>query len=292
MRIAITGASGLIGTALTDSLRRDGHDVLTFVRRATRSDSEIAWSPETGDLDIVRLEGVDAVVHLAGAGVGDRRWTPAYKRTILQSRVDGTALIARSVAAAGVPVLISGSAMGYYGDTASAAVDENSPKGTGFLADVVAAWEAAAQPAIDAGVRVAFIRTGLVVTPRGGALAKMLPLFKLGLGGKLGSGDQYWSTISLRDEVAAIRFLLERDERGAFNLVGPTPVTNATFTKALARALHRPALLPVPAFALRIVLGEFASEVLGSQRVIPTRLIGAGFEFQDATVDAITASAL
>ncbi len=292
MRIAITGASGLIGSALASSLRNDGHEVLEFVRRAARQPHEISWNPATGAVDTSALHGIDAVVHLAGAGVGDRRWNAAYKRTILESRVLGTQTIARAVAQAGVPVLISGSAMGYYGDTGATAVDESAPRGAGFLAEVVEAWEAAAAPAIESGVRVAFIRTGLVMTPRGGALSKMLPLFKLGLGGRLGTGRQYWSTISLRDEVAAIKFLIEHDVRGPFNLVAPASATNAEFTRSLAAALRRPALLPVPAIALKLVLGEFSSEVLGSQRVIPTRLLEAGFKFKDASLDAITASVI
>lgn len=290
MRIAITGATGLIGTALSTSLRADGHEVLALVRRKAHSPSEISWNPATGELDAASLQGVDAVVHLAGVGVGDRRWNDAHKRAVLESRVQGTATIARAVVAAGVPVLISGSAIGYYGETGNAAVEESSGRGTGFLADVVAAWEDAAQPAIDAGVRVAFIRTGLVAAKQGGAFGKMLPLFKLGLGGPLGSGRQYWSAISLHDEVRAIRFLIDHSLFGAFNLTAPTPVTNREFTRALGAALHRPAILPVPGFALRIVVGEFASEILGSQRVLPKRLLESGFHFDHADAAAITAT--
>ena len=289
MRIAITGSSGLIGTALTASLRNDGHVVHPLVRRTARA-GEIAWDPREGSVDTAALHGVDAVVHLAGAGVGDRRWNAAYQQEILQSRVQGTDTIARAVATAGVPVLVSGSAIGYYGDTSDRAVDETAARGNGFLAEVVERWEQAAHPALDAGVRVAFARTGLVMATQGGAMARMLPLFRLGLGGALGSGRQYWSSISLTDEVRALRFLIESDVRGAFNLTAPEPVTNAAFTRSLARALHRPAILPVPAIALRIAVGGFASEILGSQRVLPQRLLGAGFAFEHADVDAITAT--
>ena len=290
MRIAITGASGLIGRALTTSLLSDGHQVFTLVRRPEASPTEIAWNPETGELHHARLHGIDAIVHLAGVGVGDRRWNATHKRAILESRVSGTSTIARAAIAADVPVIISGSAIGYYGDTGNAAVEESSGRGTGFLADVVVAWEDAAQPAIEAGVRVAFARTGLVADRSGGAFGKMLPLFRLGLGGKLGSGQQYWSAISLRDEVRAIRFLIEHPLYGAFNLTAPEPVTNAQFTAALGRALRRPTLIPVPAFALRLAVGEFASEILGSQRVLPKRLLESGFQFEHTSLDAIAAT--
>lgn len=290
MHIAITGSSGLIGSALTVSLRGDGHTVVPIVRRPAATMHEVTWDPRSGSIDIAALQGVDAVVNLAGAGLGDRRWNRAYKEEILRSRTAATTLIARACVDAGVPVLVSGSAIGWYGDTGSHAVDENSPQGGGFLADVVAAWEQAADVAVAAGVRVTWIRTGLVASAEGGAFARMLPLFRLGLGGPLGSGAQYWSAISMRDEVRAIRFLIERDLHGPFNLTAPTPVTNAAFTRALARAVRRPALLPVPGFALRLVLGEFAGDILGSQRVLPTRLLDAGFEFADPTVEDITAA--
>lgn len=290
MRIAITGASGLIGAALAASLQADGHTVVSLVRRPARTDAELSWNPATGEIDAAGLRGVDAVVHLAGAGVGDRRWNAAHKRDVLDSRVTGTNTIARAVVEAGVPVLISGSAIGYYGETGDAAVEESSGRGTGFLADVVVAWEEAAQPAIDAGVRVAFIRTGLVASTKGGAFGKMLPLFRLGLGGPLGNGRQYWSAISMLDEVRAIRFLIDHQLYGAFNLTAPVPVTNREFTRSLGTALHRPAVIPVPASALKLVVGEFAGEILGSQRVLPNRLLESGFRFEHATVDAITAT--
>ena len=292
MRIAITGASGLIGGQLLASLHRDGHEVRQLVRRVPRNGSEVQWDPQAGGIDAAALRGVDAVVHLAGAGVGDRRWTSQYKQRILESRTRGTDAIARAVVAAEVPVLISASAIGFYGDTADRAVDETSGPGSGFLADVVVAWEAATQPAVDAGVRVAYARTGLVAAGQGGAFGRMLPLSRMGLGGPLGDGRQYWSPITLRDEVRALRFLLKQPLTGPFNLTAPTPVTNREFTATLGRALHRPTLLPVPRFALSLVVGEFAGEILGSQRVLPTRLLGAGFNFADATLQEITASLL
>ncbi len=290
MRIAITGSSGLIGTALSSSLRAGGHDVLRLVRRPTAAPDEITWDPANGTIDTARLEGVDAVVNLAGAGLGDRRWNAAYKREILTSRTAATHTIARAVAEARVPVLVSGSAIGFYGDTGDRAVTEADGNGSGFLADVVVAWEAAAGPARDGGTRVVLARTGLVATREGGAFGRMLPLFRLGLGGRLGSGRQYWSLISLRDEVRALEHCITSDVEGPVNCTAPSPGTNAAFTSVLARALHRPALLPVPAFALRTVVGEFAGDILGSQRVEPARLLASGFRFEHADVSAIAAT--
>lgn len=295
MKVAITGASGLIGSALVPHLRSRGDDVLRLVRRSAVAPDEVEWNPTTGSVDLDGLVGIDAVVHLAGAGVGDHRWTDEYKRTILDSRVDGTQTIVRAITE--LPerprALVAGSAIGWYGDTGDRAVDESAPAGTGFLADVVRAWEAAADPAAAAGIRVTHARTGLVVSGDGGAWARMFPLFKLGLGGKLGSGSQYWSWISLRDEVAALTFLLDNETlAGPVNLTGPTPVTNAEVTAAMGRVLHRPTLLPAPAFALKAVLGEFSTEVLGSSRVIPAVLEAAGFRWQDPTIDSAIAAAL
>lgn len=295
MKVAITGASGLIGSALVPHLRSRGDDVLRLVRRSAVAPDEVEWNPTTGSVDLDGLAGIDAVVHLAGAGVGDHRWTDEYKRTILDSRVDGTQTIVRAITE--LPerprALVAGSAIGWYGDTGDRAVDESAPAGTGFLADVVRAWEAAADPAAAAGIRVTHARTGLVVSGDGGAWARMFPLFKLGLGGKLGSGSQYWSWISLRDEVAALTFLLDNETlAGPVNLTGPTPVTNAEVTAAMGRVLHRPTLLPAPAFALKAVLGEFSTEVLGSSRVIPSVLEAAGFRWQDPTIDSAIAAAL
>lgn len=285
MRVGITGASGLIGSALSSSLSNDGHHVVRFVRRDTTSPDEIPWRPGT-PLDPALLHGLDAVVHLAGAGVGDKRWTDSYKRQILDSRVDGTTTIAQAMADAteGPRVLVSGSAIGYYGDTGDRVTDETGPKGSGFLADVVEQWEAAAAPVQEAGLRVAFGRTGLVVSDEGGAWQKLFPIFKAGIGGKLGSGKQYWSPISLNDEVRALRFLIDHDVHGPVNLVGPTPVTNAEVTKVMGEALKRPTLLPVPGFALKAVLGEFAQDTLASQRIVPRVLEQSGFSWEQPDV--------
>lgn len=287
MRVAVTGASGLIGSALVPELRAQGHDVIRLVRRAPSAADEVRWDPTTGEVDLDGLAGVDGIVHLAGAGVGDHRWTDDYKAEILNSRVQGTQTIARAAAALDPKpaVLVCGSAIGFYGDTGDRAVDESAPQGPGFLADVVAQWEAAAAPAVDAGIRVPFARTGLVVSSRGGAWKRILPIFKAGLGGRLGSGQQYWSYISIRDEVAALIALLT-DERyaGPVNLTAPNPVTNADVTKAMGEVLSRPAVLPVPGFALKVALGEFSSDVLGSQRVLPAVLEESGFTWSDSTI--------
>jgi uncharacterized protein (TIGR01777 family) len=295
MRVAITGASGLIGTALVPHLRSVGHDVQRLVRRPAAAPDEISWDPKAGTVDLDALQGVDGVVHLAGAGVGDHRWTDDYKREILDSRVDGTHTIVQAMIALDPKprVLVSASAIGWYGDTGDREVDESTPAGTGFLADVVRAWEAAASPAADHGIRVVHPRTGLVVSGDGGAWARMFPLFKFGLGGKLGNGSQYWSWISLRDEVCALQFLLEQDHlNGPVNLTGPTPLTNAQITSVMGSVLGRPTILPAPAFALKAVLGEFSTEVLGSSRVMPRVLEQSGFVFQDPTAEDAIRTAL
>lgn len=286
MRVAITGASGLIGTALVPRLRSQGHEVMRLVRRRAAAPDEISWDPAGGTVDLEALAGVEGVVHLAGAGVGDHRWTESYKREILQSRVQGTSTISRAMAALDpMPhTLVCGSAIGYYGNRGDTLLDETSSAGTGFLADVVVAWEAAAAPAQEAGIRTTFARTGLVVAKEGGAFAKLMPIFRLGAGGKVGSGSQYWSFISLSDEVDALIHLLESDLSGPVNLTAPSPVTNAEATVALGKLLHRPALLPVPAFALKVVLGEFADDVLSSARVLPTVLEASGFTFAQPTI--------
>jgi uncharacterized protein (TIGR01777 family) len=292
MRIAVTGASGLIGGALVPHLRAQGHEVVRLVRHPSGAPDEVTWDPMGGTVDVAGLRGADAVVHLAGAGVGDHRWTEAYKATILDSRAVGTATLATALASMDEPpsVLISGSAIGFYGDTADTEVDESAPAGRGFLADVVVAWEAAAQPARDAGIRVVHPRTGLVVAGRGGAWAKLWPLFRLGGGGRLGTGRQWWSFISLRDELAALTFLLEALE-GPVNLTAPKPATNTEVTRAMGQLLKRPTILHVPKKALEIALGEFSSEILGSLRVRPTRLLEAGFEFRDPTIEQALAYA-
>ncbi|MCG7202743.1 TIGR01777 family oxidoreductase [Streptomyces arenae] len=293
-RIAVAGASGLIGSALVRSLRADGHEVVRLVRRAAHGTDEVCWDPGGQYVDTAGLAGCDAVVNLAGAGIGDHRWTPAYKREIRDSRVLGTAALAEAVAALEEPprVFVSGSAMGVYGDTGDRAVDEDAPPGDGFLPSVCVAWEAAAAPAREAGIRTVFARTGLVVARDGGAWGRLFPLFKAGLGGRLGDGRQYWSYIALHDEVAAIRFLMDTEGlSGPFNLTAPDPLTNREITEAMARVLRRPALFPVPAAALRAALGEMAGDVLGSQRVVPKRLLESGFTFAFPGIeDAIRAA--
>jgi uncharacterized protein (TIGR01777 family) len=276
----VTGASGLIGTALVADLVADGHTVTRLVRRAPQDPAEARWDPEAGTIDVEALRGVDAVVHLAGAGIGDHRWTDERKRLVLRSRVDGTSTLARALARLdpAPSVLVSASAIGYYGDCGDRPLDESAPHGEGFAADVAQAWEQAAEPARLAGIRVVHPRSGLVMARHGGAWARLLPLFRLGLGGRLGDGRQFWSYITLADEVRGLRFLIDRrDLSGAVNLTSPDPVTNAALTREMGRALHRPTALPVPAFALRVILGEFSSEVLSSARVLPSVLTRAGF---------------
>ncbi len=295
MKVAVTGASGLIGSALVPHLRSVGHEVLRVVRRPAAAPDEVTWDPAQGTIDVAALTGVDAFITLSGAGVGDHRWTDAYKREILDSRVDSTHTIVRAIREMDVKprVLVAGSAIGWYGETGDRAVDESDPAGHGFLPDVVRAWEAAADPAEQLGVRVVHARTGLVVAEQGGAWARMFPLFKLGLGGKLGSGRQWWSWISLRDEVCALQFAMEQDHlTGPVNLTAPHPATNAEVTAAMGRILKRPTLLPAPAFALKAALGEFSTEVLGSARVIPSVLENAGFVWQDPTIESAIRTAL
>ena len=276
-RIAVTGASGLIGTALVGYLKSQGHTVQRLVRRAAVSSEEITWDPIAGTVDMEALTGVDAVIHLAGAGVSDKRWTKKYKSEILNSRLLGTTTIAKAVAIVKPQVFISASAIGWYGESGNRAVVETDRVGDDFLAAVCREWESAADLAGD--VRTVKLRTGLVLYPTGGALGKMLPLFRFGLGGKLSNGKQWWSWITLHDQIRAIAFLLESKVSGPVNLTSPNPVTNSEFTAGLARALHRPALFPVPGFALKIVLGGFSAEVLGSKKVMPQSLTEAGFTF-------------
>lgn len=276
-RIAITGASGLIGSALVGHLKSEGHTVQRLVRRATVSPDEIQWDPITGYVDIEALRGVDAVIHLAGVGVGDKRWTKKFRAQILNSRLLGTETIAKAVAEVKPQVFISASAIGWYGESGNRAVVESDRSGEDFLAAVCREWEAAADLAV--GVRTVKLRTGVVLDPMGGALGRMLPLFRFGLGGKLGSGKQWWSWITLHDVIRAITFSLEHPIEGPVNLTSPNPVTNLEFTAALARAMHRPALFPAPAFALKLVLGGFSSEILGSKKVMPQKLTDAGFEW-------------
>ncbi|MDA2814370.1 TIGR01777 family oxidoreductase [Nocardiopsis sp. RSe5-2] len=288
MKVAITGSTGLIGSALARSLADDGHEVVRMVRRPARDEHEARWDPENGTVDTGPLVGADAVVHLAGAPLGPARWTTARRRAIRQSRVAGTRTLAKALAGMDAPPgrLLSGSAVGYYGDTGDRAVDETGDKGQGFLSDLCRDWERATAEAEEAGTATAHLRTGIALSGHGGLLAAVLPLFRLGLGGRLGDGRQYMSWISLRDHVGAMRFLLERpDLTGPFDLCAPEPVTNAAYTRAVAAAVGRPAPLPVPAFAMRAALGGFADEAaLVSQRVLPARLQEAGFAFEHPTL--------
>ena len=276
-RIAITGASGLIGSALVGHLKSEGHTVQRLVRRTPVSPDEVQWDPKTDYVDLEVLRGVDAIIHLAGAGVGDKRWNKKYKAEILNSRLLGTTTIANAVTELAPQVFISASAIGWYGESGNRAVVESDKAGDDFLAAVCREWEGAADLALN--TRTVKIRTGLVLDPTGGALGKMLPLFRFGLGGKMGNGKQWWSWITLHDLIRAITFMLEGDISGPVNLTAPNPVTNQEFTSALARAMHRPALFPAPAIALKIALGGFSSEILGSKKVMPQALTEAGFEW-------------
>ncbi|MGI9123611.1 MAG: TIGR01777 family oxidoreductase [Mycobacterium sp.] len=286
LSVAIAGSSGLIGSALVATLRSADHRVVRLVRRAAAGRDELSWNPDSGDFDPAGLAGLDAVINLCGVSVGDKRWSGAFKQSLRDSRIDPTEVISAAVMQAGVPVLINASAVGYYGDTHSDVVDETAPAGTGFLAQLCVDWEAATQPAQDAGVRVVLARTGLVLSPTGGMLSKLKPLFALGLGGRLAGGRQYMTWITLEDEIRALLFaIINPGVSGPVNLTGPAPVTNAEFTAALGRALNRPAPWPVPGFALKTLLGEFAEEgLLGGQRAIPAVLERAGFVFHHTTI--------
>lgn len=286
-RVAISGASGLIGSALSVFLSERGDDVVHLVRREPRTDFEVGWDPTRRKLNPADLSGVAAVVHLAGAGVGDHRWTRAYKEEILSSRVDGTATIASALADLGEPVaLVSGSAIGVYGDRGDEILTEDAEPGTGFLADVVRAWEDATTPAQDAGLRVAHARTGLVLTPNGGAMKRILPLARAGVAGPLGRGRQYWSWVSLQDELRALAHLVDQDIAGPVNLVSPQPRRQAEIMKALGAQLGRPAILPAPTLALKVALGEFASDILASARIMPSVLTASGFVFEHDTIES------
>ncbi|MBR7834754.1 TIGR01777 family oxidoreductase [Actinospica durhamensis] len=285
MRVVITGSSGLIGAALAASLLADGHEVLRLVRGETAEAGRARWDPEIGDLDPTLIDGADAVVCLGGAGVGDHRWSAAYKQQLRDSRIHGTALLADTIAAIPHPpkVFVAASAIGYYGDVPDAEVDESSPPGTDFLAELTVDWEAAADTATG-HTRVVHPRFGIVLASSGGAFGRMLPLAKAGLGGPLGGGRQYWSVISLTDAIRALRFAIEHPNlAGPVNLTCPHPVTNGQFARELGAALHRPAVVPAPAFALRLALGGFADSILMSQRVLPKALVEAGFTFEHPT---------
>jgi uncharacterized protein len=288
MDVVVSGSSGLIGTALVDALGKAGHRPIPLVRRDPTGDA-IRWDPDAGTIDAAALEGVDAVVHLAGEGIASKRWSLEQKRRILESRTRGTSLLADTLAGLQRKpgVFVSASAIGYYGERGSDVLTEDDLAATTFLGEVVVAWEAAARPAVEAGIRVAHPRTGIVLSPAGGALAESLPLFKVGLGGRFGSGRQYWSWISLPDEVRALQWLLDHDLAGPVNLTAPEPVTNAAFTKALGAELHRPTLLPIPKFGPAAKLGsELAQELLyTSSRVVPTKLLASGFKFEHEDIE-------
>lgn len=292
MKVAVTGATGLIGSALLPRLVAQGHEVVRLVRRDPRGQDEITWDPSSGEasgVDLDRLAGVGAVVHLAGANVGGKRWTPAYKKVIRDSRVLGTRTLVAALSALGhkPSVLVSGSAVGYYGFRGDEVLTEESSRGRGFLADVCEDWEAEALRAEDAGIRTVLARTGLVMTDQGGAFGRLLPIIKLGVGGPLGTGKAWWPWITLEDEVRALAFCLaEESLSGPVNLGGPEPARNIEVTRALGRILRRPTVLPVPPIALRVVFGEFADDILSSQRMLPTELTAAGFAFRHGSLDA------
>jgi uncharacterized protein (TIGR01777 family) len=293
MKVAVTGASGLIGSALVPALREGGHDVVTLVRRAPTEPSEIEWHPDTGTIDAERLADVDAVVHLAGETIG-QRWSEEARNRIRGSRVDGTSLIARTMAALDPrpSVLVQASGVGYYG-LGDEPVTERSPKGAGFAADVVEAWEAAAEPAREAGIRVVALRQAPVVDRREGPVGRMRLPFSLGLGGRVGSGSQWWCWVSLPDVVRVYLRALEADDlAGPVNVVAGS-VTNREFTRALGRALHRPTIFPLPAFAVRLAFGQMGEELLlGGQRPVAERLEQSGFAFHDTDLDRALAAAL
>jgi len=282
MNIVVSGASGMMGRSLCKSLAAAGARVLRLVRRPPVGDDELAWDPSRGSLDGARLDGVDAVVNLGGANVGEGRWTAARKRELVDSRVVPTALLASTLAACATRprVFVCASAVGWYGARAGV-VDESAPRGDGFLAELAAEWEAAADPARAAGIRVAHARLGVVLSTEGGALAKMLPPFRLGLGAVVGDGTAPFSWVALDDAVAALRFALDCETlRGPFNVTSPEPTTQRDFAVALGRALRRPVLFRMPGALLRLAVGELAESMLSGAAVVPTQLLAAGFRFQ------------
>lgn len=293
MKIAVSGASGLIGSALVPALRERGHEVVRLVRREASAPDEVSWDPAAGTLDPTSVADVDAFANLSGATIG-RRWSEGRKREIRDSRVLSTSLLARTAAALErKPALVSAGGVAFYGDRGDEILTEDAEPGAGFLAEVAKEWEAAADPAREAGVRVVSFRQGIVLTRRGGALAKMLTPFKLGLGGRVGSGRQWWSWVSLDDTLAAYLLALEGDLAGAYNLVSPNPATSAQFAKALGRALGRPAIFPLPALVVRGLFGEMGeATLLEGQRALPARLLEAGFAFAHPELDAALRRAL
>lgn len=299
MKIAVTGASGMIGGALLPALREHGHEVITLVRRTPRNVDEHRWDPQHRRIAPDLLADVDAVVNLAGTPIRPRPFTSGYKARLLASRLDATTTISEAMAAAAAAdpgrarVLLSASAVGFYGDTGSRVVTEKDPAGADFLAQVCAQWEAATAPAEAAGIRVAHLRSGLVLGHSAMLVQVLGTVFRLGLGGRMGDGKQYWPWISLADEIGAMEHLLTADVSGPVNLTGPAPVTNAEFTAELGRQLHRPTVLPVPAFALKLALGEFGrSSVVGGQRALPTRLQESGYRFTHTDLPSALRAAL
>lgn len=294
MKIAVSGASGLIGSALVPALRDAGHEVVQLVRRKPEGANELEWDPASGTIDVASLVGVEGLVNLNGATI-DRRWTAARKREILESRVSSTSLLARTAAELDPrpAVLVCAGGVGIYGDRGDEILTEESELGSDFLAEVATAWEAAAEPARAAGIRVITFRHGLVLSREGGALGRMLTPFRLGVGGRIGSGKQWWSWVAMDDLIAAYRFALEGDLAGPVNLASPNPVTNRQFVKSLGRALHRPTVFPVPELAVKTIFGEMGETVLlASQRVLPARLLEAGFAFSYPELDPTLAHAL
>ncbi|MBP2473827.1 uncharacterized protein (TIGR01777 family) [Crossiella equi] len=295
MRVVVAGSSGLIGSALVSELRENGHEVVRLVRRAPSARDERRWDPSSGAFQDGALDGAEAVVNLGGVGIGDKRWTEERKRELLSSRTGPTRVLAEAVARHRIPLLVNGSAVGYYGDTGAREVDETAESGEGFLAELCRRWEAATEPAERHGARVVRVRTGLVLSRHGGLLGRLRPLFSFLLGGRLGSGAQYMPWISLDDEVGAIRFALEHSQvSGPVNLTGPAPATNAEFTRELGEALGRPAPWVVPEFALKLVLGgETAQEMaLIGQRAVPGVLRRHGYAFQHPTLALALAAAV
>jgi uncharacterized protein (TIGR01777 family) len=294
VRVVVAGSSGLIGTAMVAHLRATGHEVLRLVRRPPSAPDERGWDPPAGRVDDGALDGVDAVVNLNGASIADRPWSGARRQALRDSRIAPTEVLAKAVVEHRVPTLLNGSAVGYYGDKGGVTVDESAPPGSGFLADLVRDWEAAAQPARDGGARVAFLRTGLVLSQSGGLLGPLKLLYRFALGGRIGSGTQYMPWISLDDEVGATGFVLENPSvEGPVNLTGPTPVTNAEFTKALAHAVGRPAPFAVPAAVIRMLAREQGEELLlYGQRAVPAKLEAAGYRFRHSTLDEALAAVL
>jgi uncharacterized protein (TIGR01777 family) len=288
VKIVVAGSSGFLGQALSRDLILHGHRITTLVRRTPQSATEIQWDPSGAELDPAALVAADAVISLSGAGISDKRWTPDYKKLLRDSRIEPTSTIAATLAGMDPEhrpaIWISASAVGYYGERGDQPLPESATKGTGFLADLVGAWESATEPASDAGVRVAMLRTGLVLAASGGLMARLVPIFKAGIGGKLGSGEQYQPWITLADVLGATRHVLEtKSVSGPVNIAGPEPVRNKELAKVLGSVLHRPSVFPAPAFGIRLVLGQFADEgALASQRAIPEVLEQTGFRFEHA----------